>query len=250
MNSTTRCLQCEALRKDGARCKRKISCRIGNKHYCWQHALFLINKGHLAVFMLPSYPHDDELEQLRKSYNQKGPLPHPIVERINNVVGNGVFADRDYQKGEILCWYDGEIIHLSPDPYSQYVPYPERFYLWTTARQNVFISGLSGQCPGSRINSATRKNSTIQLGTANVDLFHYSTKYQKGYVTATKNIKQGQQLLGSYGSGFKINEKLTKSEMNKENKEAFEELSKKLNKTTVGSPRFIELSKISAMYNK
>lgn len=38
MSSTTKCVRCEGKTRDGTRCRRKASCKVNCKDYCWQHA--------------------------------------------------------------------------------------------------------------------------------------------------------------------------------------------------------------------
>lgn len=159
-------LRCEDTNKKGGRCKRK--CVIGSP-YCYTHLAY---KHHLTI--------------------KKSTIPN---------AGNGLFAvdplssdksDIIYRKGDTIIKYFGEIINLN-ELIARYADKTGPYVVQMS--QNRYMDAAKIRGVGSLANTLPNNNN------ATLSVSHNSVSLK-----ATKNIKNGDEILLSYGRGYKLNE--------------------------------------------
>jgi hypothetical protein len=157
--------QCKALNKNGSRCSRK--CVIGCP-YCWTH---LLAKFHLRI------------------------LPSSIPE-----AGKGLFVMDKKQptgtllikKNDIVCPYGGELIDkdtLEERYGAKTAPYAIQL------SKNRFRDAGCARGVGSLINHDNRRSNVA---------FSVNQAAKTVSIKATRNVKNGEELLVNYGREYKM----------------------------------------------
>jgi len=180
--ATRRCLARKVT--DGRRCKVKVTIGLP---YCWRHMRAL-----LGVKVAPS--------------------------RLENA-GKGVFAVRNFKKGEFITPYDGEI--LSKRELDKRYPGEETVASYTLRykMRNRFIDSACERSVGAIFNMhPERKRNNVHLVTAkswarkkrNRSLTsalnnHIPVKHRKSWrliAVASKRIESGDELYADYGEDY------------------------------------------------
>ena len=170
---TKRCI-CDS--STGQRCNNKTV--IGSP-YCWIH---LMNIKHLRI----------KESNIRNA--GKGLFVMDRTAEDNAII---------FHRGETIIFYHGEIINrdeLERRYRNKTAPYGIQIY------QNRFEDAALERGPGSLLNHTTEDNANCEFSISrnnkrNPNLNHLI------YLKATKNIRNGQELLVSYGSDYRFNER-------------------------------------------
>lgn len=152
------CRQCEATVKSGSRCKRTTCFQLP---YCSQHVK-LILQVEVKTSKIPNS-------------------------------GLGLFALREFRKGDVVAPYGGEVVDLK-EHHRRYgatkadlMPYGIR------VTNDAFIDGACFRGSGAYANSNPGKNNAK---------FAVNTRTRTANVVATKTIAAGNEVFVSYGSGY------------------------------------------------
>lgn len=159
-------IECEETTKKGKRCKRK--CVIGSP-YCYTHLAY---KHHLTI------------KESTVANAGKGLFAVDPMSSDNN--------DIIYKKGETIVKYFGEIINLN-ELIERYADKTGPYVVQMS--QNKYMDGAKKRGIGSLANTLPNHNN------ATLSVSHNSVSLK-----ATKNIKNGDEILLSYGRGYKLNE--------------------------------------------
>lgn len=124
---------------------------------------------------------------------------------INNA-GDGLFATKDFKKGDFICWYNG--VFIEPPVIEN--GYYDSDYLLKIPGSDLYIDAEDPlSCYGRFINDGLSKKNS------NCKFIDYDDVYAAG-VIATRKIKQGDEIFVSYGHDYWIeprrNQKLSQKD--------------------------------------
>jgi len=167
-----RCVRCKGETLKGEECKRRTCAR---KDYCWQH-----------------------LKTYRKVAVKKSSIPN---------AGMGLYAERDYKKGETVAKYSGKKVA----PGSR--KYKDSQYKFQYSKDSVLVSNSTQDEVGRYANTCRKKEKKDKVCAGNNARFkaHKRNGRISVRIAASKPIKKGQEIFVSYGAGFRITQSKRKS---------------------------------------
>lgn len=98
-----------------------------------------------------------------------------IIVKKSKIIGKGVFAGRDFKKGEVVLKLEPKELTKSE---ADNVPISEAHYLWHVGRNRYFLM----QPPARYVNHSCNANTTVR----------------KGYDVARRVIKKGEEVTSNY----------------------------------------------------
>jgi hypothetical protein len=139
---------------------------------------------------------------------QKSTLPDKLKRdgTIKSFSGRGVFANQNFQAGDIITQYSGREVSFDQQKQNQY----NQFYFLKCPKSFGFagIDGLSdpvhGEGLGSFINngykSTTKEYRPFLINTR----FKFCAETKTAWIAATKFISQNEELLLDYGTEYHL----------------------------------------------
>jgi SET domain-containing protein len=116
--------------------------------------------------------------------------------------GKGLFAEKDYGKGEYVCDYNGTILWISDArKISKHAPELASYFLHLN--NDIIIDARESTCLGRYINHAYPAN----VKTLKNDIT------QKVYIITSKPVKKGEEFYLNYGGKYSGYWKNTNSEL-------------------------------------
>ncbi|XP_038063255.1 uncharacterized protein LOC119733959 isoform X4 [Patiria miniata] len=116
-----------------------------------------------------------------------------VTKYINGIIGNGVFAEESFEKGDFLLQYHGDLISAN-EAHRREAVYPERntyMYFFVHASKTMCIDATHSALMGRMVNDGQDANCKMKKmvigNTPALALF------------ATRQIEAGEQLLYDYG---------------------------------------------------
>ncbi|XP_078320218.1 uncharacterized protein LOC111112653 [Crassostrea virginica] len=143
------------------------------------------------------FPYDPvkEAEQFIKAKRDKRCLN---VKRIDDIIGKGVFASRDFCEGEFLLEYDGEIISYL-EGQRRMANYPERLgsflYGFTFKKKKYWIDGTYSKQKAKYVNDAgpKTKENNAKMKILEIEGYPHLALF------ARRKIIKGEEILYDYG---------------------------------------------------
>lgn len=176
------CNICNAKKADGGKCKRK-TCVIGPM--CWQHTQ-------------------------RKYKVRVKPAKYGMglfAEKIGGKKGEIIFKE-----GDFICWYSKTLENPPAVKDNVQVEYGlgNRAAIHNPYKTNDFPGRYANDC-----NDIEKvKKGEVEYGRGCTNAFlHRNVKEGKARVYADKTIKQGEEVLVSYGKGYWFKQKATKEDL-------------------------------------
>lgn len=148
-------------------------------------------------------------------------LPYPVKVKKSSIknAGNGVFATRDIEKSEIVCFYDG--IHLCDSGWVKwwdeciFKQYKHR-NMNTFAYYIAFVSGRDGYFQNYADHYVAGYTQEFNQGGVGQLINDYTTDYSKyneknynvtmwgnrPYMVARRDIKKGEELFQAYSAAY------------------------------------------------
>ena len=160
--------QCTAQKKNGQGCKN--ICCIGSP-YCWTHLLYIKN-----LRIKPS-----NIPQAGKGLFAMDPLTND--------------TKKVFSKGERIVEYDGELMHHA-ELERRYGEYTAPYGVMISQNRDLYEDAALHRGVGSLCNHAAG-------GRANARL---AVSHSRIILIATKNIRNGDEILVNYGARYKFNE--------------------------------------------
>nr|XP_022306026.1 uncharacterized protein LOC111112653 isoform X5 [Crassostrea virginica] len=136
-----------------------------------------------------------EAEQFIKAKRDKRCLN---VKRIDDIIGKGVFASRDFCEGEFLLEYDGEIISYL-EGQRRMANYPERLgsflYGFTFKKKKYWIDGTYSKQKAKYVNDAgpKTKENNAKMKILEIEGYPHLALF------ARRKIIKGEEILYDYG---------------------------------------------------
>ena len=160
-----RCVRCKGETQKGTECKRRTCAR---KDYCWQH-----------------------LKEYRKVAVKRSTIPN---------AGLGLYAERDYKKGETITKYSGK--QVSSDNHK----YDDSEFKFQFSKDTSIVSNSTQDEVGRYANTCRQKQKKDKICKGNNARFkaHKRNGRVRVRIAASKPIKKGQEIFVSYGPGFRI----------------------------------------------
>jgi hypothetical protein len=159
---TVDCVRCKFMRENAQRCKRRTCIR---KDYCWQHL-----RAKLGVDVRPS--------------------------SLGSRSGKGLFAYKDFRKGNKVANYSGVVVKADKAKNSQYA------VAWRHG--NVVDAKSSQHSVGRYANTCRGADKKKKKCKGNNSKIARDFTRRLISLKATKKIKKGEEVFNSYGPGFRI----------------------------------------------
>ena len=160
-----RCTRCKGETQKGTECKRRTCAR---KDYCWQH-----------------------LKNYQKVTVKKSTIPN---------AGFGLYAERDYKKGETIAKYTGKQVSTN-DP-----KYKDSQYKFQYSKSTSLVSNSTQDAVGRYANTCRKEQKRGKICKGNNAGFkaHKRNGRLRVRIAASRPIKKGQEIFVAYGPGFRI----------------------------------------------
>ena len=124
-------------------------------------------------------------------FGENSDLVEIKTSKLRNA-GNGLFATKNINKGEFVCWYFGALIEKDFIENGYY----DSDYLLSNPHSNLIIDAEDqNSCFGRYINDS------LSLKKNNCEFVFYTDTTSAG-VIATKNVKKGDEFYMSYGLDY------------------------------------------------
>lgn len=119
--------------------------------------------------------------------------------KIKNA-GYGLFADRDFKRGEIITGVDGDIISFQEAKKREFT---KRSHMRTLLYHNLVLDGLRVPCRGKGGGSFANDGLHVSQNNAKFHNVYFANKLLPVcFLRAIKNIKKNEEILVSYGRQY------------------------------------------------